>query len=184
MEQPAEREWVRRARAGDRAAFAALVERYWDRIRRWLFALTHHAQVAEDLTQDAFVKAWTGLPALQEDNSFRPWLFRIAKNLALDSRKGPRSAPTEPLSQEVAGREPEPLAIMLEQEGQHLLQAACARLPVTYRAAYLLWTQEELPYSEIAQVLGITEETARWRVCRARQFLLKELEPLLDTPKP
>ncbi len=54
-----------------------------------------------------------------------------------------------------------------------------AQLPSKYRAAYLLWTQEELPYEEIAQILGISEETARWRVCKARQGLVEMMSPYL-----
>ncbi len=182
MTENREGEWVALTRGGDRAAFAALVELYWERIHRWLYALTGQAHLAEDLTQDVFVKAWIGLPKLQADDHFRPWLFRIARNLALDSSKGPRGNARQSMPESVPGREPEPLNTLLEQEAQQLLRAACDRLPKAYRGAFLLWTQEDLPYSEIAQVLAISEETARWRVCKARQFLLKELKPFLDRP--
>lgn len=184
MAQPSEHEWVRQAQAGDRAAFAALVELYWERIRRWLFSLTRQAHLAEDLTQEVFVRAWTGLPALEADQHFRGWLFRIAKNLALDSRKGPRGTPTHPLPDSLCAREAGPLDVLIEDEGQRLLQAALDRLAFAYRTAYLLWTQEDLPYAEIARILNITAETARWRVCKAREFLCQELAPYLDTRKP
>src|SRR4051794_12058447 len=62
--QHEEGKWIALAREGDRGAFAALVELYWHRIHRWLFALTRHAHLAEDLTQDVFVKAWLALPRL------------------------------------------------------------------------------------------------------------------------
>jgi RNA polymerase sigma-70 factor (ECF subfamily) len=74
----------------------------------------------------------------------------------------------------------EPLEQLLEQESDRLLQSALMKLPTKYRAAYLLWTHDELPYHQIAQVLGTTEETARWRVCVARQFLVKALQSYLD----
>src|SRR5262249_54230220 len=117
--QPAtEREWVGRARDGDRAAFAALVELYWDRIRRWVYSLTRDAARAEDLTQDAFVKAWIGLPALETPATFRSWLFRIARNLALDSQKGPRGVAPQALPETLPGREAEPLERLVERENQ------------------------------------------------------------------
>src|SRR5262249_55200155 len=138
--------------------------------------------LAEDLTQDAFVKAWTALADLGGDDSFRAWLFRIARNCLLDSRRGPRGAPSLPLSEAVTSREPGPSAAAGHQEAGEAFRGACDRLPPAYREAYLLWTQEELPYAEIAEALGTTEVTARWRVCKARQLLLKELEPFLDAP--
>jgi RNA polymerase sigma-70 factor, ECF subfamily len=184
VQQPDEVEWVCRARAGDREAFAVLVDRYWDRLRRWLFGLTGHAQLAEDLTQEAFVRAWSALPQLHAEATFRVWLFRIARNCLLDARRGPRGTAPRPLPGDLHGKEPGPLRELLEREGQEMLQAALARLPDPYRAAYLLWAQEGLPYCQLAEVLQTTEETARWRVCKARQFLLHQLQAYLDMGKP
>jgi RNA polymerase sigma-70 factor, ECF subfamily len=175
-----EHDWVRRARTGDRAAFTALVDLYWPRIHRWLSGLLRRGGDAEDLTQDVFVKAWLALPQLHGDEHFRPWLFRIARNLAIDSRRGPRGLPPQPLPNGLAAQHAEPDRAALEEEADRLLQAALDALSPTNRAAYLLWTQEELPYGEIAQVLGVTEETARWRVCKARKSLATELAAYLD----
>ena len=61
-----------------------------------------------------------------------------------------------------------------------LLQQACDRVPDTYRAAFLLWSQQHLSFAEVAAALEITETTARWRVFKARAFLLEQLEPYLD----
>jgi len=178
-----ERQWVRLARHGDRGAFTSLVERYWDRLQRWLFALTGQQHLAEDMTQEAFVKAWSSLPTLANDATFRVWLFRIAKNCLLDSQRGPKARNGQPLPEEVHGRETAPLINLLEVEGQQMLQSALERLSKPYRVAYLLWTQEDLPYAEIAEILGVSEETARWRVCKARQYLMKELSAYLDCPR-
>jgi RNA polymerase sigma-70 factor (ECF subfamily) len=170
-----EQQWAGRARAGDRDAFALLVERYWNRVYRWLHGLTMRRHLAEDLTQDVFLRAWSALPQLRQDVCFRSWLFRIARNALTDSRRDPRSTPAQPLPETSADRQPGPEELVLAQESETLLRHACAELPLPLRAALLLWTQEDLPYAEIAQVLGITEETARWRVCRARQLLLRRL---------
>src|SRR5262249_52852652 len=82
------------------------VDRYWQRIRRWLWVLTGHEHQAEDLTQETFFKAWLGLPRLETDDRFRPWLVLIARNLALDFKKKP-PAPVA-LPDAMVGREPEP----------------------------------------------------------------------------
>jgi RNA polymerase sigma-70 factor (ECF subfamily) len=101
----------------------------------------------------------------------------------LDSRRGPRGVNPRLLPADLDGGEADPLTELLEHEAQQMLQAALARLPTTYRAAYLLWTHEDMPYHNIAQVLGISEETARWRVCKARQMLAKQLRSYLNDPK-
>jgi RNA polymerase sigma-70 factor (ECF subfamily) len=176
-----EQNWAGRARSGDRDAFALLVERYWSRVYRWLHGLTLRRHLAEDLTQDVFLRAWSALPQLRQDVCFRAWLFRIARNCLTDSRRDPRSAPPAPLADSFSDRQPGPEALVLARESETLLRDACTELPLPLRAALLLWTQEGLPYSDIAQVLEITEETARWRVCRARQLLLRRLGSHLNS---
>jgi RNA polymerase sigma-70 factor (ECF subfamily) len=178
-----EQQRVERARQGDRQAFAALVERYWQRVYRWLHGLTLRPHLAEDLTQETFLRAWSALATLRQEGGFLSWLFRIARNCLADSRRDPRAA-ARPLPESLPARDPDPLATVVDREGQALLWEACARLPVAYRAALLLWTQEELAYADIAQVLGITEATARWRVCRARQLLLRRLGTYLNREIP
>jgi RNA polymerase sigma-70 factor (ECF subfamily) len=183
-EHPEELGWVRRAQAGDRTAFAALVDLYWERLRRWLYGLTGKEHFAEDLTQEAFTRAWAALPRLTAELRFQPWLFRIARNCLLDNRRGQRGIDPQPLPEQLPEKGEGPLGELLEREAHQAVQTALARLPEQYRTAYLLWTQADLPYSEIAQVLGTTEETARWRVYKARQYLLNELRPYLAVPEP
>jgi len=175
-----EQEWVRQAQTGDRRAFTALVERYWTPVHRWLHGLTRSSHSAEDLTQEVFLKAWTALPSLQGSASFRPWVFRIARNCLVDSRRSSRAAPPEPLPTTLPdNNDPGPVAATLGRESLALVRRACDRLPGHLRAALLLWTQEGLAYPDIAAALGITEETARWRVCKARQSLVKMMNTYL-----
>jgi len=165
-----ERECVRRARAGDRTAFAALVDRYWNPVRAWLASMTRREHIAEDLAQEAFLKAWTGLPKLAVEKTFRVWLFRIARNEFLAFARSPRAAIPEQLP-DAPDPTPGPPDQLEEQEARNALRAAIEKLPDIYRDAYLLWTHERLPYLEIAEIIDVTEETARWRVCEARQRL-------------
>jgi RNA polymerase sigma-70 factor (ECF subfamily) len=183
VEPAQEEQWVRRSQAGDREAFAALVERYWGRVHRWLSAMMHQAHAAEDLTQEVFLKAWLGLPALQAGSSFPSWIFRIARNCLIDALRG-QAVHVLRLPEAVPAPGPEPLVRLQNQENAALLRQACARLPDLYRAAFLLWTVEDFSYGQIAEALEITEQTARWRVYKARQFLVQALRSQLDQTKP
>ncbi len=169
--------WLVQAQLGDRQAFAALVNRYWGRVQRWLAGLTD-SQTAEDLTQEVFLKAWLALPALQARQQFRAWLFRIARNCWIDSRRAEKKA--QPLPAQMSRPQPGPEAPLVVQENHRLLEEACARLPPLYRAAFLLWSREDFSYTQIADALAITEETARWRVFKARQSLVRALGRHLD----
>ncbi len=180
VHQDEEQNWVRRAAAGDRAAFAALVARYWRPVRAWLYGLCGEFHTAEDMAQDVFLRAWKSLPKLANAEVFRVWLFRIARNEYLARQRSPRVGKLAELPPEIAGPRTEPLTGLLEKEGASALNEAVGRLPILFQEAYLLWTNAEWPYSEIARVLETTEETARWRVCEARRRLVGELGPLLE----
>jgi RNA polymerase sigma-70 factor (ECF subfamily) len=168
------------SRAGDRQAFAALAERYWSPVFRWLFGLTRDSHLAEDLTQEAFFRAWRGLPSFDRSASFRAWLFSIARNCLIDKRRGPRGMLFQVLPLALAGATPGPEALALDRESQVLFRQACRRLPDHFQEAFLLWAQNDMSFAEIAQALSITEQTARWRVFKARLRLVKELGSYLD----
>ncbi|GIW80679.1 MAG: RNA polymerase sigma factor [Gemmatales bacterium] len=175
---PDESKLVWEAQNGRQQAFAALAEAYWPKVYRWLFRLSDHPHLAEDLTQEAFLKAWSALPTLAEGSRFRSWLFAIARNCFLQAKR--RGRDEEKLPETIASPIASPEGAALEEETRLLLESACRRLPEHYRAAFLLWTYEDMSYHEIAEVLGTTEVTARWRVCKARRFLLSELKPYLE----
>jgi RNA polymerase sigma-70 factor (ECF subfamily) len=175
-------QFVVRAQAGERGAFAALVEHYWAPLSRWLLQLARRLELAEDLAQDAFLRAWEGIGRLHPPSGFRAWLFRIALNRFLDERRRPRAAAIceEPIDYREAG---EPLANLLEAEGLDVLRRSLAGLAEPYRAPFLLRTQEGFSFAEIALVLGVAEETARWRVAKARHLLLDAMRDYLETDK-
>ena len=176
---PEETSWVEHAAQGDRDAFARLVDRYWDKVRRFLLGMSGKNHLAEEVAQEAFLKAWTALPTLREPATFRVWLFQIARRCWVDARRRSWAHLRVPMEGELEGKHDGPLMSILDDESQAQLQAALALLPTKFRAAYLLWTQEEMPYAEIASILGISEETARWRVCKARQDLVHTLTAYL-----
>jgi RNA polymerase sigma-70 factor (ECF subfamily) len=174
---------IRSAQQGDRPAFAALVDRYWDRLYRWLSHLTHDRHTAEDLAQDAFLKALAHLDSFRPGTNFRAWLFRIAHNAFVNHTRG-AARQRRPVSEDLADRDPGPSERAEERESLQRLGQAVARLPAEFRAAFLLRAEEGLSFREIGRALGLTEETARWRVFKARQKLLNVLNPEHDGEKP
>lgn len=164
---------------GERQAFAQLVERYWDRLYRWLFHLTRDRHSAEDLVQESFLKAFRGLKQFQAGSNFKAWLFRIAHNSFANHRRANARA-RQPLPQNVPARGEGPVEQVVSREALQLLAKAVNKLPADFRAAFLLRAEEDLSFREIASVLGLTEETARWRVFKARQKLLSVLAPQLE----
>jgi RNA polymerase sigma-70 factor (ECF subfamily) len=167
------------AQQGDRPAFAQLVERYWDRLYRWLFHLTHHRHTAEDLAQEAFLKAFANLARFRADSNFHAWLFRIAYNSFVNQWRGDVRA-RQAFPQHLRAPEQGPVEQLLSRETLQLLARAVGRLPADYRAALLLRIEEGLSFHEIGAVLNIKEETARWRVFKARQKLMTVLAPQME----
>jgi len=177
-----EAEWIRAAQAGDRSAFAQLVERYWDRLYRWLYRLTRDRHAAEDLTQETFLRALGAVKSFRAGSNFRAWVFRIGHNNFVNQKRSERRTKHQ-LPEDVAA--PELNAVEIGAENRETLEVvtrAVDDLPADFRAALLLRVQEGLSFREVAKVLNTTEETARWRVFKARQKLMKVLSPELLPP--
>jgi RNA polymerase sigma-70 factor (ECF subfamily) len=174
-----EHDLIAHAQQGNRRACAVLVECYWDRLYRWLYHLSNDRHMAEDLTQETFLKALANLTSFQAGTNLQAWLFRIAHNSFLNQRRGNRKARL-PFPDDLAGLEDGPAEEAMNREVMELLARAVGRLPSDFRAAFLLRVEENLSFREMAEVLETTEETARWRVFKARQKLMEVLAPQLD----
>jgi RNA polymerase sigma-70 factor (ECF subfamily) len=173
-----EAELIYRAQHGDRHAFARLVDRYWQRLYRWLYRLTHDHHLAEDLAQDSFLKAFAHLDTFRAEQSFPSWLFRIAHNNFVNKKRSGRKV-MRGFPEQLPAPDPEVGEEVMTREMLVLLARVVGRLPVEFRAAFLLRTEEDLSFREIAAALHITEETARWRVFKARQKIMEVLRPQL-----
>jgi RNA polymerase sigma-70 factor (ECF subfamily) len=177
-----EAEWIRAAQAGDRSAFARLIERYWDRLYRWLYHLTRDRHTAEDLTQETFLKALAAINSFRPGSNFRAWVFRIGHNNFVNQKRAERRTKHQ-LPEETAGPELGVAEATTEhREALEAVSKAVADLPSDFRAALLLRVNEGLSFREVAKILNTTEETARWRVFKARQKLMKVLAPELLPP--
>lgn len=177
-----ESDWIAAAQAGDRQAFGRLVEKYWDRLYRWLYHLTRDRHRAEDLVQETFLKVLAALDSFRPGSNFRAWLFRIGHNNFVNLKRTERRT-GHPLPEDAAGSPvAAPPDAAADREAVRVVARAVAELPVEFRAALVLRADEGLSFREVAAVLRITEETARWRVFKARQKLMKVLAPELLPP--
>jgi RNA polymerase sigma-70 factor, ECF subfamily len=177
-----EAEWIRAAQSGDRGAFARLLERYWDRLYRWLYRITRDRHAAEDLTQETFLKALAALQSFRPGSNFRAWIFRIAKNNFVNQKRSEKRTKHQ-LADDAAAPDLGGVETSAEnREALEVVSKAVADLPMDFRMALLLRVEEGLSFRDVAKILGTTEETARWRVFKARQRLLKVLSPELLPP--
>jgi RNA polymerase sigma-70 factor (ECF subfamily) len=170
-----EQELIPRAQAGDRDAFAVLVDGYWDRLYRWLFHLTRDRHSAEDLAQESLLRAFSALASFQAGTRFQAWLFRIAHNAWVNSNRR-REKRWQAFPEDLAEPADGPSGQAMNREALKELTLAVGRLPGDFRAAFLLRAEEEMSFRDIADVLQISEETARWRVFKARQKLMEVME--------
>ena len=165
-DEPSDAPLVERAQQGDRAAFAVLVERFQQPLGSYLWRLTHDADVALDLTQETFLHAYQSIGQTRPGLLVRPWLYRIATNLAYDEFRRRRR-----LGHVRAGMVPS-AAVQDETsavEERELVQLALERLRPSDRAVLLLCAIEELTYSEVAVTLGCSSEAARKQFTRAKE---------------
>lgn len=167
---------TRLARAGDRAAWGALAARHYEPLFRWLWRVSGRHEVAEDLAQDAFLRAATRMDLFHDGTHFRAWLFRIAHNLWANHCRS--SARRRAGGLEDAAEMPDsalatidPVQQLANREEIDVLKERLQAVPREWREALLLRAEGELSFRDIAEVQGITEETARWRVFKARKEL-------------
>ena len=159
-----------RARRGDRWAFEQLVERHQQRLFNLAARTLGSVDDAADAVQEAFVRAWLGLPRFRGGSLFSTWLYRIALNAAHDQRAKRR---TEPLDET---REPaDPQDAFLASELSTALQAALNELDDDYRVAVVLYDVLGCSYGEIASLTDVPEGTVKSRIFRGRSRLAELL---------
>lgn len=164
---------VEEVRQGNRAAFGELVRRYEKKLLRTIYRLVGNAATAEDLAQEAFLKAYDRLDRFDSSRRFGPWLFQIGVNASIDWLRRNRKRYQLSLSDmaegertfDVSDADPRPREDM-RQEVRHVL----AQIPLDYRTVLILRDLEGLPCSEVAAIVGRREPTVRWRLLRAREM--------------
>lgn len=183
-------ELVRAVRAGQRAAFDELVERYQRRAVSVAYRLLGNLHDALEVCQEAFIRAYRSLDSLEDEQRFGSWLLRIVTNLSLNLRRdravGRRCVSLDDcIRDERPGRservpdpphsDQRPGAELAAAELHGLVQAAVAQLPEQQRTALVLFSIEQLPQKEVAAIMDCSVEAVKWHVFQARKKLKAQL---------
>ena len=193
-EREVDRQLVERAQRGDKHAFELLVQKYQRKLGRLLARFIRDPAEVEDVTQEAFIKAYRALPAFRGDSAFYTWLYRIGINTAKNylmalGRRAPTS--TEVEAEEAEGLEDgeqlrdinTPESVLLSAEIARTVNATIEELPEELRTAIQLREIEGMSYEDIARIMECPIGTVRSRIFRAREAIAERLRPLLDTRK-
>lgn len=170
---------------GDQNAFGEIVEIYKDKVFQLCFRMVGNRHEAEDLAQEAFVRAFVNISSFNQTLKFSTWLYRIATNLCIDRLR--KKKPDYYLDAEVAGTEgltmysqipaktvlPEEEVVSLEIQQQ--IQLEISKLPEKYRSVIVLKYIEELSLNEISEILELPLGTVKTRIHRGREALRKQL---------
>lgn len=184
---PTDGQLVARVLAGQRPAFDELIGRYQRQAVAVSYRLLGNSQDALEVTQDAFLKAYSNLHTLQKAEAFGGWLMRIVSNLSLNFRRGRKNRQQLPLddclgpgqSQESGGsewmaRSGDPVRRLESEEMGRRLQQALNELPEKQRLAIVMFTMEQMPQKQVAETLHCSVEAVKWHVFQGRKKL-KEL---------
>jgi RNA polymerase sigma-70 factor, ECF subfamily len=182
---------VQRVQHGDRGAFDVLVLKYQHKVVKLVMRYVRNPAEAEDIAQDAFIKAYRALPQFRGDSAFYTWLYRIAINTAKNAVVARDRNPVDfdldmtnnEESYEMQGRLKDsetPEALVLTDEIRTTVNAAIANLPDDLRTAIVLRELEGLSYEEIAATMDCPVGTVRSRIFRAREAIDSRLREVFE----
>ena len=194
---PSDGQLVEQTIAGDRKAFDVLIRRYQRQAVAVSYRLLGNSSDSLEVTQDAFLKAFTSLSTLQKPEAFGGWLMRIVSNLSLNYRRSRKTRTAVPLGEvlgpqtgettEAHGGGSEWMSTSADPvkglEGKELgakLKEALAQLPEKQRQAIILFTIDELPQKEVAEQLNCSVEAVKWHVFQGRKKLRELLKDHLS----
>ena len=186
--QSSDKKLVKRVQKGDKGAFDLLVLKYQHKIVNLVMRYVRDPELALDITQEAFIKAYRALPRFRGDSAFYTWMYRIAVNTAKNHLAAQRR---RPMDVELDLQDPEqydlhaklretdtPEGVTLGKELKETVERAIAALPEDLRTAIILRELEGMSYEEIAQTMECPVGTVRSRIFRARDAIAKKVGPL------
>lgn len=170
-----------RAAEGDRAAFEALVRKYQGAIFSFAYHFFRSPDVAEDIAQETFLRAYRFLGSYDPSRRFLTWLYSISRNLCIDKHRerarkefvGLDDLPQHYLCSERA--DGDPLGMLELRENRRALAEAIENLPEKYRTPVILCYLQGLPYQEVGEILGISLNNTKIRIFRAKKMILESL---------
>jgi RNA polymerase sigma-70 factor (ECF subfamily) len=186
--QSSDKKLVKRVQKGDKGAFDLLVLKYQHKIVNLVMRYVRDPELALDITQEAFIKAYRALPRFRGDSAFYTWMYRIAVNTAKNHLAAQRR---RPMDVELDLQDPEqydlhaklketdtPEGVTLSNELKETVERAIAALPEDLRTAIVLRELDGMSYEEIAQTMECPVGTVRSRIFRARDAIAKKIGPL------
>lgn len=185
---------VERAQRGDKHAFGLLVSKYQRKLGRLLSRFIRDSTEVEDVTQEAFIKAYRALPTFRGDSAFYTWLYRIGINTAKNYlvALGRRAPTTTSLDHEDAENLEDgdqlrdlntPENQLMSRQVAETVNQSLGQLPEDLRTAITLREIEGLSYEDIANIMNCPIGTVRSRIFRAREAIAEKLRPLIGTNK-
>ena len=185
---------VERAQRGDKHAFELLVAKYQRKLGRLLSRFMRDPAEVEDVTQEAFIKAYRALPMFRGDSAFYTWLYRIGINTAKNylvamGRRAPTSTAVDAEEAEELGQTEHlqdlntPENLLMSRQVADTVNQSLEKLPEELRTAISLREMDGLSYEEIATAMNCPIGTVRSRIFRAREAIAEDLRPLLGTGK-
>ena len=192
--RPEEKEWIARILQGERDLFHDLIRPYERTVYMTALSVVREPAEAEDVAQEAILKAYRGLASFRGDAKFSSWLISITLNEARSRLRKSARVTVESLDDTgqdgdytpflVADWREIPSETLEREELTEQIERAITNLPPTYREVFLLRDKEEMSIEEIAQTVGITANLAKVRLFRARMLLQKRLAPYLKRELP
>lgn len=190
MSADEDRQLVARVQKGDKRAFDLLVMKYQSRILALAVRFVQDSHEAQDIAQEAFIKAYRALGNFRGESAFYTWLYRIAINTAKNylvsrNRRPPANGVDAEEAEFLDGAQSlrnvdTPEHLLLRDEIDKTVQDSISKLPEDLRVALTLREYEGLSYEDIAEVMQCPVGTVRSRIFRAREAVDKALQPLLD----
>jgi len=185
-----DKQLIEMALQGDDKAFEALLNKYRNLVFSIMVKMVRNHQEAEDLTQEAFMKAFNSLSSFNDEFAFSTWLMKIASNNCIDflrkrklrtySIHEPIQYKDEKIEIDIPDHEPTPEKQLLQSERAKMIQSAIDELPERYRYVILLRHKEEKSYEEISEILNLPLGAVKAQIFRAREILNKKLKTLIN----
>ncbi|HHR86112.1 MAG TPA: sigma-70 family RNA polymerase sigma factor [Candidatus Acetothermia bacterium] len=166
---------LRASLAGETDAWGEIVVRYKEAVFGLCLGFLRNRADAEDLTHDAFIRAYTNLHRYKLEKKFSTWLFTVASNLCRNRLRYRRYHPVIAPPDHVNGGN-DPAHIVASEDRSNAVRQAIDRLPSSYRAPLVLRYYNELSYKEIAEILSLPEGTIKTRIHRGKLLLKKDME--------
>ena len=179
-----EKRLIQKAAAGDTSAFEALVERYQQQVYNLALRMVNNEADAQDLAQEAFIRAWRGLGSFQFTSQFSTWLYRLTSNICIDFLRAQKRRKVVSLTMlrdeedsqwDLPDSDPLPEQQMIAAEEREALSKAFAALDPEFRQVLTLRIVNGCSYQQISQILGVAEGTVKSRLSRAREQLRKKM---------